>query len=192
MLSFGERLRLARERKGLTQMDVYRAIGLNNKSLSRYENGTTAPDPDTVRDLIRLYDVSSDYILGLSNEMGTACPPSGSSLTPPKVSEDAALLIELVYSIVAVAERLGDTVDVAMSTYAHLYPNKMEQVAADLNRQMVPKNETPAAVISELEKVEKEHKKIKTVRFWYAFANEKPRNPVFMLVSGFYHAIPIR
>jgi hypothetical protein len=34
----------------------------------------------------------------------------------------------------------------------------MEQVAADLNRQMVPKNETPAAVISELEKVEKEHK----------------------------------
>ncbi len=71
----------------------------------------------------------------------------------------AALLIELGYSIVAVAERLGDTVDVAMSTYAHLYPNKMEQVAADLNRQMVPKNETPAAVISELEKVEKDHKK---------------------------------
>lgn len=56
------------------------------------------------------------------------------------------------------AERLGDTVEVAMSTYAHLYPNKMEQVAADLNRQMVPKNETPAAVILELEKVEKEHK----------------------------------
>jgi transcriptional regulator with XRE-family HTH domain len=65
MLSFGERLRLARERKDMTQLDVYRAIGLNNKSLSRYENGTTAPDPDTLRDLIRLYDVSSDYILGL-------------------------------------------------------------------------------------------------------------------------------
>jgi integrase len=39
----------------------------------------------------------------------------------------ATLLVELGYSIVAVAERLGDTVDVAMSTYAHLYPNKMEQ-----------------------------------------------------------------
>lgn len=61
MLKFGDRLRAARERKGLSQMDVYRAIGLNNKSLSRYENGTTAPDPDTLRDLIRLYDVSSDY-----------------------------------------------------------------------------------------------------------------------------------
>ncbi|HRS66222.1 MAG TPA: helix-turn-helix transcriptional regulator [Spirochaetia bacterium] len=54
MLKFGDRLRAARERKGLSQMDVYRAIGLNNKSLSRYENGTTAPDPDTLRDLIRL------------------------------------------------------------------------------------------------------------------------------------------
>lgn len=95
MLSFGERLRLARERKGLTQLDVYRAIGLNNKSLSRYENGATAPDPDTVRDLVRLYDVSSDFILGLSDEMGTAYPPAGSSKVPPKVTEDAALLERL-------------------------------------------------------------------------------------------------
>ena len=94
MLKFGDRLRASRERKGLTQVDVYRAIGLNNKSLSRYENETTAPDPDTLRDLIRLYDVSSDYILGLSDEMGCS-HPSGSSLTPPKLSEDAALLERL-------------------------------------------------------------------------------------------------
>jgi len=75
MLSFGERLRLARERKGLTQMDVYRAIGLNNKSLSRYENGTTAPDPDTVRDLIRLY---RDYVLNNKSAfMGDSVPAVG-------------------------------------------------------------------------------------------------------------------
>lgn len=47
----------------------------------------------------------------------------------------AALMVELGYSIVAVAERLGDTVEVAMSTYSHLYPNKMETLAADLDRQ---------------------------------------------------------
>lgn len=70
----------------------------------------------------------------------------------------AALLVELGYSIVAVAERLGDTVEVAMSTYSHLYPNKMEAIASDLNEQAIAKNETPAAVLSELEKVEKEHK----------------------------------
>lgn len=70
----------------------------------------------------------------------------------------AALLVELGYSIVAVAERLGDTVEVAMSTYSHLYPNKMEAIAADLNRQGEVKKDDPASVISELEKVEKDHK----------------------------------
>jgi len=70
----------------------------------------------------------------------------------------AALLVELGYSIVAVAERLGDTVEVAMSTYSHLYPNKMEAIVADLNKQAGDKGEAPVSVISELEKVEKEHK----------------------------------
>ena len=46
----------------------------------------------------------------------------------------AALLVELGYSIVAVAERLRDTVEVAMSTYSHLYPNKMDVITADLER----------------------------------------------------------
>ena len=46
----------------------------------------------------------------------------------------AALLVELGYTIVAVAERLGDTVEVAMSTYSHLYPDKMDIMAADLER----------------------------------------------------------
>ena len=71
----------------------------------------------------------------------------------------AALMVELGYSIVAVAERLGDTVEVAMSTYAHLYPNKMEALSADLDKQAALKNETPEMVLSELEKAEKEHKK---------------------------------
>lgn len=70
MTTFGERLRKARKRKGLSQMDVFDAIGLNNKSLSRYENGDTAPNPETLKRLIRLYDVSSEYILGLTAEMG--------------------------------------------------------------------------------------------------------------------------
>ena len=71
----------------------------------------------------------------------------------------AALMIELGYNIVAVAERLGDTVEVAMSTYSHLYPNKMDALSADLNKLAALKSETPDAVLSELEKVEKEHKK---------------------------------
>lgn len=45
----------------------------------------------------------------------------------------AALLIELGYSMALVAERLGDTIETVMRTYAHLYPNKQEIVAERLN-----------------------------------------------------------
>ncbi len=87
MLSFGERLRMARERSGLSQLDVYKAINLSNKSLSRYENNATSPDPDTVKALVELYDVSADFILGLTNEMGRARPSCGTSKSKPKVAE---------------------------------------------------------------------------------------------------------
>ncbi|MCX7773055.1 MAG: helix-turn-helix domain-containing protein [Clostridia bacterium] len=88
MLTFGERLRMARERAGLTQLDVYKAINLSNKSLSRYENNATTPDPETVRALIELYDVSADFILGLSDEMGRARSSTcGTSKSKPKVAE---------------------------------------------------------------------------------------------------------
>lgn len=83
MTTFGERLRKARKRRGLSQMDVFDAIGISNKSLSRYENGDTAPNPETLKRLIRLYDVSSEYILGLTAEMGHSADnasPDGENL----------------------------------------------------------------------------------------------------------------
>jgi len=52
------------------------------------------------------------------------------------------MLVELGYSIVAVAERLGDTVEVAMATYSHLYPDKKQGMADDLDRRA--RGEPPA------------------------------------------------
>ena len=62
---------------------------------------------------------------------------------------------ELGYSIVAVAERLRDTVEATMSTYSHLYPNKMEAITSDLNKLAIAKDETSTAVTVDLEKWEK-------------------------------------
>ena len=53
MLSFGERLKRARERKGLTQPQVMKAIGVSDKSISRYENNASAPDPETITELCK-------------------------------------------------------------------------------------------------------------------------------------------
>lgn len=43
-----------------------------------------------------------------------------------------SLCIELGYSIVLVAKRIGDTVPVVMQTYAHLYPNKQQELVSRL------------------------------------------------------------
>ena len=64
MPSLGKRLRAARERKKLKQTEVKEKTGINNKTLSGYENGVSEPDAETLRILANLYDVTTDYLLG--------------------------------------------------------------------------------------------------------------------------------
>ena len=69
MEEFGFALRVAREKRGLTQTQVMQLTGINNKTLSGYENGISEPDLDTLAALLRLYGASADRLLGL--EPGT-------------------------------------------------------------------------------------------------------------------------
>lgn len=66
MSTLGYRLRKARENKGLSQTEVYRRTNINNKTLSRYENDGSEPDLDTLEILANLYEVSINYLTGIS------------------------------------------------------------------------------------------------------------------------------
>ena len=57
MEELGFALRLARERRGLTQKQVMTMTGINNKTLSGYENGVSEPDLATLGVLLKLYGV---------------------------------------------------------------------------------------------------------------------------------------
>ncbi len=72
MTTLGERLKKARKRKGLSQAEVYELTGIGNKSLSRYENDASSPSPEVLQKLSRLYDVSGEYLLGLTGDMGSS------------------------------------------------------------------------------------------------------------------------
>lgn len=65
---FPQRLKEARESKRLRQIDVQKQIGVNNRTLSGYENGISEPDYSTLISLSNLYDVSVDWLLGRTNE----------------------------------------------------------------------------------------------------------------------------
>lgn len=63
-----ERLKSARALKRLSQMEVMRLTQINNKTLSGYENAVSEPDYGTLLALANLYNVSTDYLLGQTDD----------------------------------------------------------------------------------------------------------------------------
>jgi len=82
---FGERLLKLREERNETQQQLADAIGITRQSLSRYETNDRTPNIDLVYNIAKHYNVSADYLLGLSEiqssdkKIETACEVTGLS-----------------------------------------------------------------------------------------------------------------
>lgn len=61
-----ERLKLLRKAKGVTQKEVAFAIGITLSAYSNYEQGLREPSNQILIKLCKYFDVSADYLLGLS------------------------------------------------------------------------------------------------------------------------------
>ena len=57
-----------RKAKGATQEEVAEALQISNKTISKWENGTSTPDLEMLVALSRYYNVSTDTLLGLKTE----------------------------------------------------------------------------------------------------------------------------
>lgn len=68
MSTLGSRLKKARERKKLTQMDAAKIIGISNGTLSGYERNYRDPDTPTLSRLAELYEVSTDWLTGVDQK----------------------------------------------------------------------------------------------------------------------------
>ena len=64
-------LKKLRENKGLTQIAVQMATGIEQALLSKFETGERVPPTDTIMRLADFYNVSMDYICGVSDEKRT-------------------------------------------------------------------------------------------------------------------------
>lgn len=64
----GDRIKSAREARGLTQKDLGDRVNLNDKQIWRYENGLNAPGADALTDIAKALEVSLDYLVGLVDE----------------------------------------------------------------------------------------------------------------------------
>ncbi|PEN03203.1 hypothetical protein CN621_03410 [Bacillus wiedmannii] len=65
---FSNTLKRLREERGLRQQDVADDLVMTRERLSSYENNHSSPDPHAVAQFAKYYDVSSDFLLGLTDE----------------------------------------------------------------------------------------------------------------------------
>ncbi len=63
-MTLGDRLKKSRMRRGLTQVQTAKILGIANTALSNYERGERDPDTTLLKRLSELYGVSTDYLLG--------------------------------------------------------------------------------------------------------------------------------
>jgi len=61
---FPERLRSAREYRGLNQGELAQKAGMQPSAISHFETGTRKPSFDNLRILADALDVTTDYLLG--------------------------------------------------------------------------------------------------------------------------------
>ena len=75
-----QRLKELRNKSGLTQQDVANTLGFTNQQrYNYYETGKREPDNDTLVQLANLFDVTTDFLLGVPDKIN-------SETTQPKVS----------------------------------------------------------------------------------------------------------
>lgn len=63
-----QRVRDLREDMDYTQVQVAEKLNLHRTQYQRYENAVTPVTADFIVGIAKLYDVSTDYVLGLTND----------------------------------------------------------------------------------------------------------------------------
>ena len=64
-----EKLIQLREEKGLTQAEVASFLGLSRQAYTMYESGQRTPKASTVKKLCELFEVPSDYLIGVESSI---------------------------------------------------------------------------------------------------------------------------
>lgn len=66
--TFGEKIRSLREDADLNQTQLGKALRMTQRKISYIECGRYEPNIDDIVALCRFFNVSADFLLGLSNE----------------------------------------------------------------------------------------------------------------------------
>lgn len=71
-MTIGDSFKRFRQERGLTQQQVAEALDLHKQAWQRYESGKVVPAATVIINLADTFNVSADYLLGLSDSPKTA------------------------------------------------------------------------------------------------------------------------
>lgn len=66
--SLGRKIKLLRIQNDMSQKELGDLLGVQRTSISSYESDRIKPDIDKIKTMAKLFNVSTDYLLGLKND----------------------------------------------------------------------------------------------------------------------------
>ncbi len=63
-----EKIKYLRQKNKMTQQELANQLRLSKQSISNYETGYASPPTEVISNLSKIFGVSSDFILGISND----------------------------------------------------------------------------------------------------------------------------
>lgn len=82
---FGERIKLIRDKKRMTQQEFAKLIGVSVQTIWRWESNQRIPENPTMRRIAERSSVNLGWLLGLSEEMSAERVPEEDSRKPRSV-----------------------------------------------------------------------------------------------------------
>lgn len=90
MLPTGDIIRALRNERNISQEQLGKKIGVTRSMIALYESGERLPSLSALIELSRALGVTTDYLLGVSQEKGTFLDVSG--LTPKQIDSLDAII----------------------------------------------------------------------------------------------------
>jgi SOS-response transcriptional repressors (RecA-mediated autopeptidases) len=81
----GQRLRMLRHERKWRQKDVADRLGITESAYGFYEQGRREPSNETLHKLAEIFDVTTDYLLGRTDDPNGWLPPDAEPIDPDRL-----------------------------------------------------------------------------------------------------------
>ena len=116
MNKIGIVIKTERLNKNLTQKELATFLGITQDSISLWEQGKRIPDTNYIIALSKLFDISTDYLLGLEDDFGTRTVTSPAPLDNTYSTEERQLIEKYRGLNPACKKLINNTIDTLVTT----------------------------------------------------------------------------